>query len=406
MSRQVTTVVLLLLGVSCRIAGAMEFKYHSLDEVNSFVHRVASEHGSLVTLQLLGKTLKGRSIWQLIISNRAKEDGLIPNLHLIANIYGNDLVTREVALHLVEYITKSENTDKDVHWLLNNVRLHVVPSVNVDGSDASIPGDCSSNTGGENVNGIAINRNFPGAFDRRPVGSRLPVEPESAAVLRLERAYPAVLTVLLFAGLHGVLYPYDDTPGADMPWLKTSATPDDDVFQELSSFMAKSMALNATSTCPGKPPVGENGEGFSNGANFYRISGSLADYTYAYEGALPLSVYIGCCKFDDPRSLKGLFENNRRPLLKLLRHADMGVRGTVVNRRGEPVAGALLTVQNRTIGFRTNPYGEFWRILLPGFYLLLVSADGYLPAAMDFQVNEGHVTTLQVKLYTGYKHEL
>ncbi|KAL3189874.1 hypothetical protein MRX96_020888 [Rhipicephalus microplus] len=41
-----------------------------------------------------------------------------------------------------------------------------------------------------------------------------PIEPESASVLRLMRAHPALLTVLLFAGLRGVLYPYDDEPGA------------------------------------------------------------------------------------------------------------------------------------------------------------------------------------------------
>ncbi|KAL3189870.1 hypothetical protein MRX96_020884 [Rhipicephalus microplus] len=83
--------LLMLLGVTAPLASAMEFKYHTLDEVNSFVHHVASDYGSLVTLQYLGKTIKGRRIWQMILSNRAKEDSFVPNLHLIANIYGNDV---------------------------------------------------------------------------------------------------------------------------------------------------------------------------------------------------------------------------------------------------------------------------------------------------------------------------
>lgn len=398
--------MLLPLGAAVLVASAMEFKYHTLDEVNAFVHHVSSEHGSLVTLQYLGNTIKGRRIWQLILTNRAKEDSFIPNLHLIANIYGNDVMTREVVMHLVEYMVGHAQSDPDVHWLLNNARLHVVPSVNIDGSDASIPGDCSGMTGGENSNGVAINRNFPSAFERVAPSSRAPVEPESASVLRLMRAHPALLTVLLFAGLHGVLYPYDDQPGADMPWVHTgSTTPDDDVFQELSRSMVSLMALNGTAPCAGKPPIGANNEGFANGASFSRISGSLADYAYAYEGSLPLSVFIGCCKYDEPRSLKGHFEKTRGPLLKLLRMADRGVRGTITNRRGEPVAGALLAINNRSVGFRSNQFGEFWRMLLPGFYMLLVSADGYLPAALDFHVNSGYVTTLEVKLYTGYKYE-
>lgn len=57
------------------------------------------------------------------------------------------MITREVALQLVDYIVTHTQDDPDVQWLLNNARLHVVPSVNVDGSDASIPGDCSSMVG-------------------------------------------------------------------------------------------------------------------------------------------------------------------------------------------------------------------------------------------------------------------
>ncbi|KAH8030780.1 hypothetical protein HPB51_011620 [Rhipicephalus microplus] len=60
------------------------------------------------------------------------------------------------------------------------------------------------------------------------------------------------------------------------------------------------------------------------GASFSRISGSLADYAYAYEGSLPLSVFIGCCKYEEPRSLQGHFDQTRGPLLKLLRMADRG----------------------------------------------------------------------------------
>ncbi|XP_077499340.1 carboxypeptidase M-like [Amblyomma americanum] len=398
--------VLVLWGAAAAAVAGMEFRYHSLEEVNSYVHHVASEHASLVTLQYLGNTVKGRRIWQLIISNRAKEDGFVPNLHLIANIYGNDLITREVVMHLIEYIVAHEQSDPDVHWILNNARLHVVPSVNIDGSDASVPGDCSSMTGGENTNGVSINRNFPGAFERVSPINRPPVEPETAALMRLLRAYPAVITVLVFGGLRGVLYPYDDLPGIDMPWVRTGSTaPDEDVFSDLSRHAVSLFAFNGTTACEGKPPVGPNNEGFSNGATFSRISGSLADYAYAYEGSLPLSVYIGCCKYDESRSLRGHFEHSKAPLLRLLRLADRGVRGTVTNRRGEPVAGALLAISNRTVGFRTNQFGEFWRMLLPGFYMLLVSADGYLPAAVDFHVNSGHVTTLEVKLYTGYKYE-
>ncbi|KAK8758131.1 hypothetical protein V5799_004237 [Amblyomma americanum] len=252
--------VLVLWGAAAAAVAGMEFRYHSLEEVNSYVHHVASEHASLVTLQYLGNTVKVVLTADVIFE--ASESFVVGDLSLVVR-------------------ARRENT-----------------------------------------NGVSINRNFPGAFERVSPINRPPVEPETAALMRLLRAYPAVLTVLVFGGLRGVLYPYDDLPGI--------------------------------------------------GAAFSRISGSLADYAYAYEGSLPLSVYIGCCKYDESRSLRGHFEHSKAPLLRLLRLADRGVRGTVTNRRGEPVAGALLAISNRTVGFRTNQFGEFWRMLLPGFYMLLV----------------------------------
>ncbi|EEC04723.1 carboxypeptidase m, putative [Ixodes scapularis] len=189
-----------------------------------------------------------------MLSRRPKEDALVPHVHLVANIYGNDPVTREVALQLVDYVVENKQKDQDVAWLLDNARLSVVPSVNVDGSDASIPGECIG---------------MPSYQDQR-------------AARAVKMALPGVLAK------HSRLF---------------------------------------------------------------------------------------------------------------------GVRGTVLNRRSEPIARALLTIHNRTVGFRTNERGEFWRILLPGSYTLLASADGYLPAAVDFQVVSKQATTLEVKLYSGYRYE-
>ncbi|KAG0426627.1 hypothetical protein HPB47_026288 [Ixodes persulcatus] len=359
-------------------SSALSFTYHELGEVNAYLTRLASENRELVTLQLLGKTWKG-----LTHQGSAQP------------------VTREVALQLVDYVVENKQNNQDVAWLLDNARLSVVPSVNVDGSDASIPGECIGMVGDTNTNGVAINKNFPGAFERGGGNGRT-LEPESAAVLRLERACPAVLSVLLFGGLLGVLYPYDDVPGPEATWARgMDVAPDRDVMEDMAREYVSQ--LGAAQQCPDKPPVGEHG--YASGADYSHVSGSLADYTYAYEGSLALSVYVGCCKYDHAQRLRPTFDRHRTPLLRMLRRAGNGVRGTVLNRRSEPIARALLTIHNRTVGFRTNERGEFWRILLPGSYTLLASADGYLPAAVDFQVVSKQATTLEVKLYSGYRYE-
>ncbi|KAL1416089.1 hypothetical protein MTO96_028259 [Rhipicephalus appendiculatus] len=109
----------------------------------------------------------------------------------------------------------------------------------------------------ENSNGVAINRNFPGAFERAASGSRPPVEPESASVLRLMRAHPALLTVLLFAGLRGVLYPYDDEPGAE--------------FYKIGKFPGVSGCIDCTHV-PIRSPGGDDAEVYRNRKGYFSIN--------------------------------------------------------------------------------------------------------------------------------------
>lgn len=52
--------------------------------------------------------------------------------------------------------------------------------------------------------------------------------------------------------------------------------------------------------------------------------------------------------------------------------AHRGVRGVVVNENGKPIQKAVLKVIGRNMSFNTSSNGEFWRVLLPGHYLLRV----------------------------------
>ncbi|XP_064476774.1 carboxypeptidase M-like [Ornithodoros turicata] len=377
------------------------FDYHPITEVNSFVADIARKHSNVAKLQTLGQTWKGHPIWVVSLSLKSKEDNYTPNVYVIANIHGNNVVTREVALHLISYMAQNQRSDPDVEWLLNNARVHVVPAVNIDGSDASIPGDCMGLVGSENTNGINLNQNFPEVFDRTTTKT---YEPETASIMRLERAFPGVIALYLFGGFLAVMYPYDDVPGFLTHSPQGSPTPDDDVFKHLSTVYASTHnTMHLSEVCPGKSYKLKRG--IINGANFSKVSGSVADYSYAYEGVMGLNVYIGCCKYDSASTIQKYFEDNKTPILKTLREVGRGVRGTIMNRKSHRLAGVLLCIHNRTSGFRTNANGEFWRILLPGFYTLLISAEGYLPTSVDFQVQKKEVTTLEVKLYTGYFYE-
>lgn len=70
-----------------------------------------------------------------------------PDIKYIANIHGNEPVGKELLLHLVQYLVTGYDTDSYIKWLLDNTRIHLLPSLNPDGYAASKEGTCDGGQG-------------------------------------------------------------------------------------------------------------------------------------------------------------------------------------------------------------------------------------------------------------------
>lgn len=64
-------------------------------------------------------------------------------------------------------------------------------------------------------------------------------------------------------------------------------------------------------------------------------------------------------------------------MIKFLAEAHRGVQGFVFDNNNNPIERASLKIKGRDVGFQTTKHGEFWRILLPGYYKLEVSGSSY-----------------------------
>lgn len=70
-----------------------------------------------------------------------------PDVKYVANIHGNEAVGKELLLHLVQYLVTSYATDPYIKWLLDNTRIHLLPSLNPDGYAVSKEGTCDGGQG-------------------------------------------------------------------------------------------------------------------------------------------------------------------------------------------------------------------------------------------------------------------
>lgn len=124
----------------------------------------------------------------------------------------------------------------------------------------------------------------------------------------------------------------------------------------------------------------------------------MQDYNYVYGSCMEITLELSCCKYPHRSELPEFWQQNKNALLAYLNEVHRGVRGVITDTSGASVPSAILKIKGRKIPFRGSSRGEFWRILLPGSYILEVQAEGYHPYEKSFEVKDGQITYLTVEL--------
>ncbi|XP_059223641.1 carboxypeptidase M isoform X2 [Stomoxys calcitrans] len=384
----------------------LDFVYHNHEELTRFLRATSARYPNLTALYSIGKSIQGRELWVLVVSSSPYEHMLgKPDVKYVGNIHGNEPVGRELLLHLIQYLVSSYETDQYVKWLLDNTRIHIMPSMNPDGYAVSKEGTCDGGQGRYNARGFDLNRNFPDYFKQNNKRG----QPETDAVKDWISKIQFVLSGSLHGGALVASYPYDNTPNARIcrssalcAMFQTysaapSLTPDDDVFKHLSLVYAKNHAkMSRGVACKSATPAFENG--ITNGAAWYPLTGGMQDYQYVWYGCMEVTLEISCCKYPPAYELRKYWEDNQLSMIKFLAEAHRGVQGFVFDNNNNPIERASLKIKGRDVGFQTTKHGEFWRILLPGYYKLEVFAEGFAPREIEFVVVEQHPTLLNVTL--------
>ncbi|CAG7825270.1 unnamed protein product [Allacma fusca] len=373
----------------------LSFDYHNYDAMTAYLRAVNGVYPNLTALYSVGKSVNGKDLWVMVVSFSPYKHVLgVPNVKYVANMHGNEAVGRELMLHLIQYLVTEYPRDSYVRFLLDNTRIHIMPSMNPDGFEVAKEGVCEGGQGRYNARGYDLNRNFPDYFKQNTVRP----QPETEFVKQWISKIQFVLSGNLHGGALVASYPFDNTPNSLFHSLTSTAslTPDDDVFKHLATVYAS----NNKRMFQGRPCKGQSGfkNGITNGAKWYPLIGGMQDYNYVSHGCMEITLEISCCKYPPASDLPRYWQENKESLLKFLGEAHRGVRGFVLDVNGEPVEGAFMKIKDRDVGFRTTRHGEFWRIILPGRHILQVRADNYEPEEIEVIIAEDRPTHVNITL--------
>ncbi|KAG8134813.1 hypothetical protein E2320_007891 [Naja naja] len=312
-------------------------------------------------------------------------------------MHGNEVVGREMLIYLAQHLCSEYLLgNARIQRLVNNTRIHLLPSMNPDGYELAAEEGAGYNgwvNGRQTAQNLDLNRNFPdltseayklakirGArMDHLPIPQSYwlgKVAPETKAVMKWMKSIPFVLSASLHGGDLVVSYPYDYSvhPTEDKMF---SPTPDEQMFKLLSRTYADAhpgISDKSEMRCGGN--FVKRG-GIINGAEWYSFTGGMADFNYLHTNCFEITLELGCEKFPLADELYKLWQENKEALLKFMEMVHRGIKGIVSDKFGNPIKNARISVKGIRHDILTADDGDYWRLLPPGTYIVSAQARGY-----------------------------
>ena len=110
------------------------------------------------------KPILDRELWVLRVTADIENVPIMrPRVKWVANMHGDESVGRELTIQMAQYLTQSYLTNSTISTFLQEIDLHLMPSLNPDGFEKSTEGKCETSWR-NNANRVDLNRNFPDQY--------------------------------------------------------------------------------------------------------------------------------------------------------------------------------------------------------------------------------------------------
>jgi carboxypeptidase D len=349
--------------------------YHTYESTEDLLFEVSAEHQDITELVPVGPTVEGRTIWAITISDNPRVNEMEPRVRLVAAIHGDENITTEMLLRLMQYITDNYSHDPAVKYIVDNTSLVIIPMLNPDGV---------AHRTRYNASGVDLNRNFDVAWVPAENHGATPFsEPESISLKEFSEDIVFHCSASFHSGAVVVNMPFDYARESD------GVIPGE---YPLVEFLAKRYSTSGRFLeNEGLVDSVYVDSGTINGGDWYIIYGSLQDWSYIRTGCIDFTIEIARYNPDTLQEIEEVFDLNRESLLAFIASARIGIYGSVVDSNGYPIPGVRVSIEDGDITTITDQDGYYWKLLLPGNYVVTFSAEGFSDFSEEVEINAAPV---------------
>ncbi len=302
--------------------------YHNYKAMTDELHRLADSYPEIARLTSLGKSVQGRDIWMMTISDHVDLDEGEPELLYVANMHGDEVVGRELSIYhirrlLGEYGVRARTTN-----LVNQSKMFIVASMNPDGFEMH-QRYSATNTD--------LNRNFPD-FTSDDHDNSTGRAVETKAIMDLHASHHFIAAVNFHGGEVCFNLPWDTKENA----TAAEKFADDAVLFPMGRAWADSnptMAANSSFD-----------RGLTYGYEWYEVNGGMQDWSIFYRQSMHATVELSYTKWPDASYLTTAWAENKEAMFAYHERALTGIHLEVVDNQGLKVPSFEVRIDSSTRG--------------------------------------------------------
>jgi carboxypeptidase D len=282
-------------------------KYMSNNELHQNLEKFANENSNIVKIYSNTAPDKQRVLHFIVISADDKmiDNNLRPKIALIGGIRGDQPIGREILIRFTRHLIDGyKQKDPRILNLLQSLEIHIIPSIDDNGFQNSVVGQCNRSLSHENDMEDKFSDDYNNKFG--------PIE-------ALKRNF------ISYKYMTGISF---ESNGFDMRFPSTmssvdmeSTTLSETALRALSkSYINNNPSLLNASHC-------DTSEYNSNQVKSKKLDKSLSllDYAFSTHGTLMLAARISCCSYPSAYELPDIWRNNLESIMSFLEASLTGI---------------------------------------------------------------------------------